>query len=424
MSPSKHRALRPRFRSRIPLALCALLGALLFATSAAAQTVTLDLQSFYRKDLRALAMGNAFGPIARGENALLYNPAGLVQYNFDIKVEGTIAAEGEAGSFATDTFDLIGGGASPTDVQTYLSKYLGTSQYYRVQTFANVVANLAQYNVGFGVGKLSQTRYGFSFLDDGSTAGSFDLTDHLQLDEQSLDLTVAAFAFQMLEGKLLMGLTLKNFSFDDKTASDTFGTIITTGDIELTTSGASYSGNGYDIGILYRVDNLFGFSSLAAALRPQWSLVANNVGGITLQQSGFATYDVPASYDLGFAVNPELPWSPVHLLFAVQAEDVTGALPVSEEVPPGSGTIVNHDRSTTQRLHYGAEVGFWETSTGNNIINLRAGKNRGYNTTGFELNLFSGLRIVYTRYQDDFGWDGQTEKHTFQAAQVTLGFAF
>jgi hypothetical protein len=422
MSLPTQRARHLRHWLRFPAAiLCVVLGAALLAGRAAAQNPKLDLQSFYRTDLRALAMGNAFGPIARGETALQYNPAGLVQYKFDVKLDASLAVEGEAGPFFQDTFDMISGSPSSTDVQNYLAKYLGTSQFYRAQTFANVVANLAAFNVGLGGGVLSQTRYGFTF-DDTVVNGTLDPGDTLILDEQSLDITLASFAFQIFEGKLLMGITLKNFTFANKTASDTFGNIIASGNIELTTAGATYAGSGYDLGFIYRLENLFGFSSLAAALRPQASLVANNLGGITLQKPGFTTIEVPASYDVGFAINPELPWSPVHLLIAVQAEDVTGAIPVSEQVSPG--VFVDHDRSSTQRLHYGAELGIWATSTGNHILNFRLGQNRGLNSTGFELNLFSGMRLLYTRYQDDFGWDGQKDKHTFQAAQLSLGFAF
>jgi hypothetical protein len=407
-------------------ALGMLLGLALLAGPAAAQTGTkyLDLQSFYRTDLRALAVGNAFGAIARGESALLYNPAGLVQYKLDVKLDASLAIEGEAGDFYKDSIKQFTGSPSATDVSNYLSKYLGKQQNFRAETFVNGVANLAQFHMGLGAGALNQRRVSLLFADtvangtpdiDVASPANPATNDTLVLSDQTLKMNLIAFGFSLFDGKLLTGVALKSFKFSDKSASDTFGNIVVSGNVDLTTTGPEYSGNAYDLGFIYRMEVL-------PFLRAQWSVVANNVGGITLQQTGFDTIKVPASYDVGFAVNPALPWSPVHLLISVEETDVSGAIPVSENL--GSGVIVNHDRNPGQRFHAGAELGFWETSTGNHVLNLRVGKNRNGNTTGFELNLFSGMRILYTRYQDDFGWDGKPDKHSFQAAQVSLGFAF
>ncbi|HKI97965.1 MAG TPA: hypothetical protein VKB51_05775 [bacterium] len=400
---------RPRAAWRPALILLALLaGIAVLATPAAAANETLDLPFLYRTNLRALAMGNAFEPIARGEAALTYNPAGLVQYNLDIKIEGSLMAEGEAGTFLKDSIKAFGS-PSATDLQNYLTKYLGTSQNYRVETFYNGVANLAAFHMGLGAGVMKQQRYSLTFTDN--TPTGFDINDQLTLGQQDLSLKVASFGFQLFDGQMLVGATLKNFTYERKTATDTFANVITGGSVKLTTTGPSYTGSGYDLGMIWRMESL-------SFLRGQWSLVANNIGGITLQSSGNPTLDVPASYDVGLSINPELPWSPVHVLVSVQEDDITGAIKVRDS------SSVDHARSTKQRLHMGAELGFWETATGNNILNVRVGNNRGGTTSGFELNLFSGFRLLYTRYKDDFGYSGTPDPHTFQAVQLTLGLAF
>ncbi|NIR97570.1 MAG: hypothetical protein GWO39_05245, partial [Gammaproteobacteria bacterium] len=71
------------------------------------------------------------------------------------------------------------------------------------------------------------------------------------------------------------GVTAKDFTFERKTATDTFGNILTANNVELTTVGPSYDGGGVDVGFIWRVASL-------SFLRAQWSVVGYNVGGITL----------------------------------------------------------------------------------------------------------------------------------------------
>lgn len=393
-------------------ALVMLLGGLgaLALLAGPASANTLDLASLSRQNLRAEAMGNAFTAVGRGESALVYNPAGLVQYPFDIKLDAGLAVQGEAGSFFKDTYKLFGSSASAADVQTYLTKYLGKTQYYQAQTNYNAVANLATFHVGFGAGSLHVERYGLSFKDDGTTPGSFDVGDHLQLTKQDLRLRTAAFAFNAFDGQLLTGLTLKKLNYTAGLASSSFLSVISTGNIQLGTTDYAYSGSAYDLGFIWRMQSL-------SFLHGQWGMVANNVGGVSLDNASAPTgYKVPTSYDVGFSINPPIPI--VHVLVAVSMDDVTGAVKVTD----ASG--VDHKRSTKQRLHMGAEVGLFETTTGNNILNLRVGNNRGGATAGFELNLFSGFRILYTRYKDDYGYSGTPEPHVFQTVQLSVGLGF
>ncbi|MCH9044619.1 MAG: hypothetical protein IIA40_00770 [SAR324 cluster bacterium] len=409
-----------RCRVLVRLAIAAVLsasmvGALPGARPARAQNEIFDLASFYQTDLRALAMGNAYGPVARGEGALLYNPAGLVQFDRDIKIDASLAVEGEQGDFFSDTVDQLTESPSPQEVKAYLSKYNGTSQFYRAQTFGNFVANLADINVGFGVGVMTQTRFEFVFTDANNDGYTFPdgNQDSLTLNQDELDINFLSFAFQIFDGQLLIGATAKSFTLTRESSTAFFDTI---NDIDL--AGAvpdTYDASGFDLGFIWRLETL-------SFLRGQISVTALNVGGITLENQTndpTKTLEVPATYNVGIAISPELPWSPVHLLLSVELEDATGAIKVRD---PLDG--LDHDRSTTQRLHAGAELGIWRTSTGNNVLNARVGSHRGRAAFGFELNLFSALRILYTQYGDNFGHEDAKELHEFEAVQISFGFGF
>ena len=58
------------------------------------------------------------------------------------------------------------------------------------------------------------------------------------------------------------------------------------------------------------------------------------------------------------------------------------------------------------------------------MLNARVGSHRGRAAFGFELNLFSGLRILYTEYGDNFGHEDDKDLHDFEAVQISIGFGF
>jgi hypothetical protein len=129
--------------------------------------------------------------------------------------------------------------------------------------------------------------------------------------------------------------------------------------------------------------------------------------------------DIPQTYDLGFSLSPKLPWSPLKLIISAEVEDLLSAVKVTDPV-----TGLPEVRSLTQRSHLGAELGFWEVATGNHVLNVRVGSNRGQPTYGYEINLWNGLRLEYIRYKDDLGTAKHPEVHTFDAVHLGLGFGF
>ncbi len=50
------------------------------------------------------------------------------------------------------------------------------------------------------------------------------------------------------------------------------------------------------------------------------------------------------------------------------------------------------------------------------------GYHRGALAGGFELNLWHGLRVVYTRYTEDFGHTDESDTEELEALQLSIGF--
>jgi hypothetical protein len=397
--------------------LIALAGLLVtVATAGAVDNRIVNINQFTQNDLRAMAMGNAFGPIARGEGALFYNPAGLAQFDLDLKAEYSIGLAGTE-KFALDTYGTLGSNPSNQELLDYLERYAGTTQRFNLQTLSSAVANLGYTNLGVGWGGLDAYRYSLKF-DDAGTAGNI-LDDSLVVSEARLRLQTGAVAFKLGKGKVLLGVAAKSFKYSEKAQVLPYPTIIASGKLEFDPVGEAYpTATAYDLGMLYRAE-------FWPTLKPQLSVTGYNVGGVELKGKA-ETVEVPASYNIGFSFGPDT--GIVHWLVSVEVEDVSDALKVTDfggsplgcKDPLRTLTCVNQPRSLTQRTHLGGEVGLWRTPTGNNIISLRAGSNRGYATYGAELNLWI-LRLLYAKGADNLGWKDNPDKFEFTGYQA--GFA-
>lgn len=386
---------------------------LLLAGAANAQTARhLDMVEMLKLDMRAWAMGDAFGPVARGESALVYNPAGLAQYDEDFKLEYPIIVSAEAGGFRTDMQEQLASTPTVPQLTAFLEKYLGTSQHYALQTSPNAVFSFGSMNLGFGATKIDQIRYTLEFADLG-TAG-FDLTDDkLYLNKEILTATIMGIAFAFKDSQVLMGITQKSLNYETQWMDETFGTIIGNGSVTgLPRTTYSYTGSAYDVGMIYRMESFSFF-------RPQWSVNVFNVGGLTYNTSsaGAPALETPATVNTGIAMSPTV--GPFKLLLSAELEDVSKKLKIYNRI---SG--LSNVRSTKQRLHLGAELGFFKIATGNHLANVRWGINRGLNTYGLELNVWHGTRLVYTKFQTDLGDETQSKNHAHDGILLSIGFGF
>jgi len=377
--------------------------------TAQAATRIVDLNEFQQQDLRAFAMGNAFSAAARGEAALQYNPAGLAQYDLDLKADASITLMEEKGNFINDTLKVSSGTPTSQDVLNYLKKYDGTTQNYVLQTFPSAVANLGMFDVGFGVGNLTTQRFKLQFVSTGVLTN-----DSLVVSEDQAQESLAGAGVKLFSGKALFGVTAKTVRYSETNATLSFAQMISGGKIDLAPSATDYrTATAYDAGFIYRMEIL-------PELKPQWSVTAYNVGGYQLKGTTPAgvpqKVQVADTYNLGFALQPDVAF--VHFLVTGEVEDVTESIKVQD------ANGVNQPRSLEQYYHAGVEAGLFKTPTGNNLVSVRAGSNRGYLTYGAELNLWGFLRAVYTNGTDNVGFKGSPNLFRFQAYQIAIGAAW
>ena len=79
----------------------------------------------------------------------------------------------------------------------------------------------------------------------------------------------------------------------------------------------------------------------------------------------------------------------------------------------------------SNRLHIGAEFGFWPFNTSSSAIALRFGSNQGNQTFGFELNpliFFKALTLQYAEYTITKGDTLGEIKEKRKVFQINLGF--
>lgn len=377
------------------------------------QTRVVNLTLFQQQDLRALAMGNAFGSVARGEAALQYNPAGLALYDFDLKADLSVEAMEETGHFLEDTLNVSSGSPSAQDITNYLNRYDGTSHNYILEVFPSAVANLGAVNFGLGVGNLDTQVWNVTFTQ--TVPGVVSPADSLTINETRAQIGLGGLGFKLFGGKAFFGITGKTVRYSETFQTQSVAQVTTANKVDLNLQGTNYKEvQAYDAGLIYRVEWF-------PALRAQWSLTGYNITGYKLTGTDATTGQtntllVPETYNFGFSLQPDLGF--VHVIISGEYEDLGNQITVQDT----SG--VNHPRDTSQQLHAGIEVGVIKTPTGNNVLSVRAGSNGGYGSYGAELNLWGFLRAVYTHGEQNFGYKGNPITFTFEGYGVAAGFAW
>lgn len=395
----------------------ALIGAVLLLPVGASRVESatnnvVDISRLYRNDIRAMAMGNSYVAVARGEGALQYNPAGLAQADADIKIELSGMASGSGQQFFDDTSELLSSDTvTATQLDSYLTTYADTNQRFTGQTAGSALVGMGSLNFGLGYGFQDNLEFTFKF-DSGGTASTADDIITWVSDDLNIQYYAGAFAFR--DGQMLLGVTTKAYTYETGELDVTIVELATGLDTaDLVT--IAYQGTGIDVGFIYRLESL-------AFLRGQWALNVLNAGGTTISDSsGLNELDVPMSFNFGMSISPRVPFG--ELLIHFELEDLNAALLVDD--PNAATGTTQTARSTVQRSHYGLEYGIFDTAFGNHVLSFRLGLNRGLATLGFEINIFSGFRIVVAQFRDDLGNDtANIFTDTTTALQISLGFAF
>lgn len=368
----------------------------LFVFTLFAPSLTSHAESFNRigKGIRNIGMGNVGIALSYDENALQYNPAGLIGVDeFFMNLGILTEVSDNAIKVARDLQDTMDKRVGDT-----AKIALGKKLYLRSMVSTNIL---------FPLGFLTA---GVSILGEGQVGVHLEnpvlpkATASFQIDAPA---STYGVAIPFGEGGFVLGLgarfvTRTGLSEVDLSA-DTLLLVNDNDKLVKHFSGANKPsvGQGYDIGLHWRVAG-------------DWSLtigaVAQNVGSLKFSRGGNKfPKDVPPEYSVGFSIQPSSDF--LRFLYAFDIRDLRQ-----------KGT---DDSVWTKRLHTGLELGILPIDSGASFIALRTGYNQGYLTYGAEINPFIFSRYITLQvatYAEETGEIAGGGKEARRLAQISFAF--
>ena len=337
----------------------------------------------WAESARGLAMGGAMTAVARGSDAMLYNPAGLSLSEY-WKVEAAAweeQSEGDPAGF----FDRLDkeAGNDPAVVRDFLARHDDEPLSLRNQLFATFHTS-----GGFGVGALESHS-----LQTEPVAPAT-----LGLRYERLRAGMATWSSASELRLFMMGLTLRGMSrrvgvrYIDETdvANPAFDAR------EATGTGNDFA---YDLGVMMRLPVPFLRPTLGVAY------LNGNDPDFNLQ----SVEPLHSELNVGLALQPDVFGPSVRLLLVGERRDLNKlAFP--------------DEPSFDKRSHLGAEVSFFPLEDGLWGLQLRVGESQVHGTWGFGINLSHYLSVDYAHYTEELGTDADPEPQQRDLIQVRLGF--
>ena len=362
--------------------------------------------------IRNLGMGNTGIALSFDENALFYNPAGLVGVD-TILVGFPILNEVSDDSVKiVNDISKLSGSSTTADVVALL---MGKRVHFRNLIDLNVIIPLGleqQFGdlLTFGAAGGYETQFDLSVRNPVSIEIDFGL----RLDRFSN----FGFAMPVARGRWLVGAgveTVERCDIPLKTA--TFGEV-------MTNTNLSSSFGSCDINSLKRAQTFnFGFQrrlETASALKMIWGMSAYNVGGLKFNRSDNETNPSDQNLELSTGLSWQPSWGPVRMLYAIDLRDLT--------MKHADDTYCQSNKGTDciwKRLHIGTEFGFFPIDSGASTFAVRAGFNQGYFTYGFEFNPFIFFRVFniqFAVYKTETGDKIGDRPDKRRVLQFNLGF--
>ena len=356
--------------------------------------------------VRNLGMGNTGIALSFDENALFYNPAGLVG------VDAILVGFPFLFDVSEDSVDIVNdirnlGSESKTEEVVEL--LMGKRVHFRTLTNINVIMPFGELvTLGGARGLEFQLDLGVR----NPVAIEIDLG--LRLDQ----ITILGFGLPLARGRWLFGASVEEVQrCDIPLTPATIGTILTNsklGDVfgtcEVTNLKKAQT---FNFGFQRRLES-------ASALKMTWGFTANNVGGLKFNRSDNETSpaDQEPEYSTGLSWQPD--WGPFRWLFALDLRDLT--------MKHADDTYCQTKKETNciiKRLHFGTELGFFPIDSGASTFAVRAGFNQGYFTHGLEFNPFifaRGLNLQYAVYKTETGEKLGDRPDKRRVIQVNFGF--
>ena len=332
-----------------------------------------EIPLFYQ-GIRPLGMGGAFTAVADDENAIFYNPAGLLQKkgkgNFDIilPILSTLEIGGNSTDLIKDVLDIskLSNDSEKSDrAISLVNKFLGEQFYLKTSFFPNFTYH------NFGVGLLAQ--------------GAISATLHNPISSNAVEakgqgdiamLFSYARPVEVKKSPVFVGVTakgVKRYFFDAAYSLRE----LTEETIDPEASLKEGTGAALDIGFLYPMSGVLASPLIKSmALQPTLGLSLQNIVGGDLGGAG----EIPFQANLGVAFKQKVKRGA--LLLAADIVDLTHN--------------VGDDNDFPKRLHMGLEYQLPR------ILVLRTGLYQGYPSFGADIDLWL-IHFTYAYYVEEIG---------------------
>ena len=358
--------------------------------------------------IRNLGMGNTGIGLSFDENALFYNPAGLVGVD---KILVGFPILNEVSDDSVKIIKEIRELVEDKNTSGIAALLMGKRVHYRLLTDLNLILPFGEL-MTFGMARGLETQFDLGVRNPVSIEIDFGF----RLDS----FTNLGFGMPVARGRWLVGAGVETVErCDIPLRTTTIGTILTNTDLE-TIYGKCELNN------LKRAQTFnFGFQrrlETASALKMIWGMSAYNVGGLKFNRSDNETNPNPSDQNLelstGLSFQPS--WGPVRMLYAIDLRDLT--------MKHADDTYCQSNKGTDciwKRLHIGTEFGFFPIDSGASTFAVRAGFNQGYFTYGFELNpfiFFRFLNIQVAVYKTETGDQIGDRPDKRKVLQINFGF--
>jgi len=367
--------------------------------------------------IRNLGMGNTGIGLSFDENALFYNPAGLVGVDkILVGFPFLLEVSEDSISIAKDLYDLSKQSSS-TKTADVVELLMGKRVHFRHLIDLNVIMPLGleqQFGdlLTFGAAGGYETQFDLGVRNPVSVEIDFGFR-HDRFSN-------LGFAMPVARGRWLVGAGVETVErCDIPLTKVTIGKILSNTDLSSSTGSC-------DINSLKRAQTFnFGFQrrlETASAMKMIWGMSAYNVGGLKFNRSDNETNPNPSDQNLelstGLSWQPS--WGPVRMLYAIDLRDLT--------MKHADDTYCQSNKGTDciwKRLHIGTEFGFFPIDSGASTFAVRAGFNQGYFTYGFELNpfiFFRFLNIQAAVYKTETGEKIGDRPDKRKVFQINFGF--
>ena len=356
--------------------------------------------------VRNLGMGNAGIALSFDENALFYNPAGLV--GVDAIIVG-FPFLFEVSEDSVDIVNEISKLSSDSSTAEVVELLMGKRVHFRNLIDINVIMPFGEL-VTLGGASGVETQFDLEVRNPVSIEIDFGL----RLDR----ITNLGFGLPVARGRWLFGASIESVErCDIPLTTATIGTVLTNTDL-------SSSFGSCELTNLKKAQTFnFGFQrrlETASALKMTWGFTANNVGGLKFNLSDNETSPANQEPEFSTGLSWQPDWGPFRWLFAFDLRDLT--------MNHADDTYCQTNKETNciiKRLHIGTELGIIPIDSGASFFAVRAGYNQGYFTHGFELNPFifaRGLNIQYAVYTSETGDEPGDSPDKRRVLQVNFGF--